>query len=256
MRNFLMLLGSLLLVLVVIGGLGLVFATIKGPELDRESRAFVDSAVQTICDDWNEQALIERAAPELIQAVGQGVLERMFGRFRQLGDLRAYNGADGDSSITLTSKGLNVTALYFARAAFAGGDAVIRVALTRRHGEWRIIGFKVDSDAITAKPYLPTLADTSSGARVGRDADVDAYGAGSEGFDRWCRASLSAISVRYQSATEVWIAMSDTYGPYPNRALAARTAAKYLVFDPTVPSMKIVLFRSNQRVADATVNRD
>lgn len=255
MRNFLMWMGSLLLVFVVIGGLGLVFATIKGPALDRESRAFVDSAVQTICDDWNEQALIDRAAPELIQAVGQGVLERMFGRFRQLGDLRAYNGADGDASITLTSKGLNVTALYFARAAFAGGDAVIRVALTRRHGEWRIIGFKVDSDAIAAKPNLARLAESPAGG-AGRDADVDAYGSGSEGFDRWCRASLSAISVRYQSATEVWIAMSETYGPYPNRALAARAAAKYLVFDPTVPSVRVVLFRSNQRVADATVNRD
>ncbi|HZP11291.1 MAG TPA: hypothetical protein VFB36_02585 [Nevskiaceae bacterium] len=255
MRNFLMFLGSLLLMLVVIGGLGLVYATIKGPELDRDSRAFVDASVQTICADWNEQALVERAAPELIQSVGQGVLERMFGRFRQLGGLQGYSGADGDASMTLTSKGLSVTALYFARATFAAGDAVIRVALTRQHGDWKIIGFKVDSEAIAAKPYLAKALDAPAAA-TGRDADVEAYGTGSEGFDRWCRASLSAISTRYQSATEVWIAMSDTYGPYPNRALAARAASKYLAFDPTVPFMKVVLFRSNQRIADATVNRE
>jgi hypothetical protein len=253
MKNFLMFLGAVLLVAIVLGGLALVYITIKGPELDRESHAFVDSAIQTIASDWNEQALLDRAAPEFKQAVGQGVLDRMFVRFRQLGALQEYRGATGDASVS--PRNFGATALYFARGTFAAGDAVIRIALVKREGEWRILGFQIDSEALAPPPAAPEQP-ASAGGRGKGDADIEAYGTGSEGFDRWCKSSLSAISVRYQSATEVWVAMSDTYGPYPTRALAARAASKYLAFDASVPSMKVVLFRSNQRVADATVNRE
>ncbi len=84
---------------------------------------------------------------------------------------------------------------------------------------------------------------------------VSDFGGGTIGFEKWCKVSFSAVNFRYQSASEVWIAMSDSYGPYPTKALAARIATKYLEFDPTSDGVKVVLFRSNQRLADATVPR-
>jgi len=85
--------------------------------------------------------------------------------------------------------------------------------------------------------------------------DVSMYGSGVQGFQSWAKSTMNAISFRFQSSEEVWIATSDTYGQYPTQAMAARAASKYLEFDPTVDRMKVVLWRSNQRVAEATVDR-
>src|SRR5271163_2071743 len=122
MRKFLTALGAATLFIVVAVGIGVGFVIHQGNNLDRESQAYVDSAVPAILAIWSKDALRDRAKPEDLRSV--------FGWASRLGPLEAYEGATGDSNMSFMFGGGSViTARYAAKVRFRNGTATIRVVL-------------------------------------------------------------------------------------------------------------------------------
>jgi len=69
MKRFFIVLGSIFLAFIVLGVMAFVFIAIRGTALDKESRAYADSAIPPIVSTWSEKELLDRATPELKNAV-------------------------------------------------------------------------------------------------------------------------------------------------------------------------------------------
>jgi hypothetical protein len=66
MKKFLIVLGSIFLAMVVLGGIGIAFVTVRGSAFDKESKAYADSAIPAIVTTWSEKELLDRASLEFI----------------------------------------------------------------------------------------------------------------------------------------------------------------------------------------------
>src|ERR1051325_6182874 len=124
-------LGPTLGLIVILVAVTIVFLTLRGPGLDRESHAFVDCAVPAITSTWDEQGLVSRATPELL-GDGRQQLDAQFSRYKQLGRLQDYEGAVGESDFTVTPRGFKVTGHYRASARFDSGPADLKMSLVKR----------------------------------------------------------------------------------------------------------------------------
>ena len=56
MKKLLIVLGIIFLVIIVLIGVVVGFLVLKGPALDKESKAYADQSLSAICSTWNEQA--------------------------------------------------------------------------------------------------------------------------------------------------------------------------------------------------------
>jgi hypothetical protein len=145
MRKFLVALGAMTLVVVVTAGIGVGVLVYKGKSLDRESQAYVDSAVPAIVAVWSKDALLARATPELRANARPEYLRSLFDRASRLGPFEAYEGAVGDSNISfMLGGGGTVSARYAAKVRFRDGTATIRIVLLKRDGNWMINGFHIE----------------------------------------------------------------------------------------------------------------
>jgi len=153
MRKFFYWLGvtaAIAIVAVIIAG-GLLAR--RGFSLDAEAKAYVDQAVVAICGNWDQQQLIDRAAPELLAAMKTNSLAGVFERASRVGPLLKYEGANGQASMIVYNGNAKITANYVATAQFEKGEATIKFALVKDDGGWRISGFHVD-----AHPKTPDSA--------------------------------------------------------------------------------------------------
>ena len=78
MKKFLIVLGSIFLAVIVLGAIGIAFTAIRGTALDKESKAYADSALRAIVSTWSEKELLDRASPEFKKAVTIDQLDRFF----------------------------------------------------------------------------------------------------------------------------------------------------------------------------------
>ena len=69
MKKFLIVLGSIFLAVIMLGAIGIAFTAIRGTALDKESKAYADSALRAIVSTWSEKELLDRASPEFRKAV-------------------------------------------------------------------------------------------------------------------------------------------------------------------------------------------
>jgi hypothetical protein len=136
------------IVLMIAGAAGLV---VLGKKYDKESKAFVDTAVQAIAADWDIEELQKRASPEFNDEVDYESLAEDFITLQQLGKLVEYKGATGDSNITISLSGYAITADYTATAEFEEGSAEMQVSLVRRAGRWQILDFSISPESITER---------------------------------------------------------------------------------------------------------
>lgn len=142
-------LGIIFLALVAAVGSLIGYAAYNGNRLDASSKAYVDSAVPAIVTNWSESELTARAAPQLMQGSTPAQLTKMFAWFRTLGPMKKYCGSKGDSNVSVTPQGKNVSANYVACAQFEKGEATIQVTLLQNKAEaWEIAGFRVNSMAL------------------------------------------------------------------------------------------------------------
>jgi len=88
MKKFFIVLGSLFLALIVLVAIGIAFIAVKGTALDKESKAYADSAIPAIVTTWSEKELLDRASPEFKKAVTIDQLDGLFRAFARLGRLQ------------------------------------------------------------------------------------------------------------------------------------------------------------------------
>jgi hypothetical protein len=146
MKKSLVTLGLVFLGLLAVAVIGIAIMAWKGTELDKESKAYVDTAVPAIVTSWDQQQLMDRACTQLTQATTPNDLDRLFAWFRTLGRLKSYQGCQGQAKIAVTSgTGKTISAHYTAKASFENGYAAIEVNLVKAGDLWKIAGFRVNS---------------------------------------------------------------------------------------------------------------
>jgi len=138
-----------------------------GEHLDKESQAFVDTAIPAVVGEWEVNELVKRGNEELRSHASREPLDDLFFAYRRLGRLTEYRGSEGAATVSLnTQEGMVVTARYLAAATFENGDATITALLVRRGGEWEIAAFHVASPVLEAgsRPSEPeaAIAEASS----------------------------------------------------------------------------------------------
>jgi hypothetical protein len=135
--------------LVVVSFFG--YAAYVGSQLDASAKAYVDRNVPVILEKWSKDEFLQRASPQVRQALNDAQLDRMFAKMSQLGTLLSYQGARGEANMSVTSQnGKVVTASYVAPAVFEKGDAKVTVRLIQNDGNWQMTFIGVDS-ALFAK---------------------------------------------------------------------------------------------------------
>lgn len=151
MKKTIMFLGYVFLALLVVIGVTIASVAILGKKLDKESKAFVDAALPAIITDWDVAELQKRASPELDESVDYDDVEEYFGSLQQLGKLEEYKGSTGDSNITISLSGYEITADYTASADFETGSVDMQISLIRHNGQWQILDFKVSPQEFTER---------------------------------------------------------------------------------------------------------
>jgi len=113
-----------------------------------DAHAYVDAAVVAICTDWNREALIDRAAPELAAALQSSAPREYFVELSAVGPLKKYEGATGDAKTVVYNGNAKTTADYTARAEFERGPATVNISLVKfNEGDWQIAQFQVHPDS-------------------------------------------------------------------------------------------------------------
>jgi hypothetical protein len=149
MKKFLVVLGSIFLVIILLVVGGIAFVAIRGSGLDKESKAYADAAIPPIVSTWSEKALLDRASPEFKKVTTIDQLDRLFRWFSSLGPLQNCAPAEGHALMSSTTQtGNRITADYDAKANFAKGEANIHLTLIKHGDKWQIAGFKVNSQAL------------------------------------------------------------------------------------------------------------
>ncbi len=151
MKKTIMILGYAFIVFIALMVAGAATVVVLGKKLDKESRAFVDTAVQAIAADWDIAELQKRASPEFDDAVDYDSLEEDFSTLQQLGKFTEYKGSSGDSNITVSMSGYAITADYTAIADFESGSAEMKISLIKRGGKWQILDFTVSPETFTER---------------------------------------------------------------------------------------------------------
>lgn len=146
MKKLLIILGSIFLVVVVLAAIGIGFIAVRGTALDKESKAYADSAIPAIVTTWSEKALLDRASPELKKMATSQEIDRLFRWTSNLGRLQKCEPAEGHSLMSATTQtGKSISAEYTAKASFEKGEATIILGLIKHDEQWQILKFNVQS---------------------------------------------------------------------------------------------------------------
>ena len=149
MKKFFIILGSIFLAIIVLGAIGIAFVAVRGNALDKESKAYADSAIPAIVTTWSEKELLNRASPEPKQAATADQLDRLFRWISGLGQLQKCEAAQGQALMSATTQsGKMISAQYTAKATFQKGEATIKLGLIKHGHQWQILNFHVDSPAL------------------------------------------------------------------------------------------------------------
>lgn len=138
-----------------------------------EAAAYVDDAVASISESWDEAAFIEQAAPELMASVDAATRRRFleFAR-RQYGAQLAYEPAAKCvlESFVLTFAGEVAIAHCASQGQFERGVLAFRVSVVKRRSEWRVFAFYVDlvgeQGPARDEPVIASVAPDAATLRV------------------------------------------------------------------------------------------
>jgi hypothetical protein len=151
MKKTMMVFGYLFLALVFAIVATIASVALLGKKLDRESKAFVDAAIPAIVTDWDVTELQKRASPEFNEAVDYDELDEYFASLQQLGTFQEYKGATGDSNITVSLNGYEITADYTASVEFESGAVELQISLIRHGSQWQILDLKINPQEFTQR---------------------------------------------------------------------------------------------------------
>ena len=152
MKKFFIVLGSIFLALIILVVIGIAVVAVKGSALDKESKAYADSAIPAVVTTWSEKEMLDRASPEFKKAVTIDQMDQLFRAFAILGRLKSCEPAQGHALMSATTQnGKVISAQYTAKAAFEKGDATVKLGLIKHGDQWQIAGFHVDSPAFVPR---------------------------------------------------------------------------------------------------------
>lgn len=142
MKKFLIVLGSIFLLIIVLGAIGIAFVAVRGAALDKESKAYADMAIPAIVANWDKKELLDRASSELKQAAPQRQIDEYFLRASTLGRLQKCESAQGQALMSATTRnGKMISARYTAKATFEKGEATVTLGLIKHGEQWQILSF-------------------------------------------------------------------------------------------------------------------
>lgn len=133
---------------VVAAAIVLLFIYLRsiGTEMDKTSRDYVNESVTAISTDWNVNELKERASNEFISVTNDEELNKMFEYLeKNLGKMKLYTGAQGESSVFINNFRKDIKASYIAQAEFEKNKANIYISLIWKNNKWQILGYRVTS---------------------------------------------------------------------------------------------------------------
>lgn len=154
MKKVLIALGAAFLGLVVLGGAMLAAGYTFVQSHEGEGKTYVDAVVQRIAKDWDDAALMAEASPEMLHVASRDQIRALFQTFgERLGALKGYGGATRETYfVNFTMSGRVLTLTHTAPAVFENGPATIRVRTIRRDGQWKVLDFYVQSEALVREP--------------------------------------------------------------------------------------------------------
>jgi hypothetical protein len=143
---------GLIAIAVLMIAAGVLFGLFRaGDALDVSSRSYADATVNAIIPDWNRDALLSRAAPELAAAPAEQ-FNTLFDSLKTLGWDATNQGCRGQSTIALQPGVPMISAVYACTVNLRNGRAVINLALRKDGDAWKVTGFHVDSPLLAAPP--------------------------------------------------------------------------------------------------------
>jgi len=148
MKKFFQILGGIFLVLVVIVAVLIGVGVYQGTRLDSSSKAYVEVNVKPVVETWSKEELLKRASPELIEILGKDPdqVDRLFTKLAKLGALKSLSEPKGQAVISVKNDtGKVVSATYTETGEFENGHADFNIRLIQRDGQWRFLGFYVNS---------------------------------------------------------------------------------------------------------------
>ena len=145
MKKFLMILGGFFGVLILsVVGLFIYAFISGGPELDVESKTWVDSVVPEIVSSWNENIFKEKSNYRLLETTDEDGISKLLSTLSdQFGALKNYEGSEGQARINIYNGVKTITAEYIAYAEFENGMAQIEIQGIKEEGKWTILKFFV-----------------------------------------------------------------------------------------------------------------
>ena len=155
MKKLLTILGGVLAAILLIFGIAAAIFIPRTLKLGRSATAYIRDVVPKIVAHWNTQELVDRATPELLSAAkSRKEIDRLFVMFQQLGSLKHLDTPKGGvTSGAFTGTGAVTLGTYTAQAEFEKGAASVQIQLRRVNNEWKINGFRINSDV-----FLPPAA--------------------------------------------------------------------------------------------------
>ena len=145
--------GAITLVIIVIFSVFILISIRNYSKYQKESKIYVDTEVQKIVDDWNEEELLAQADEQFLSATPKKSIDELFLYFsKNLGSFIQYeNSTLIDSRSYSGTTGNIIVAVYSSDARFERGTAQIITTVQNKNGKWTILGFRVNSQAFLKK---------------------------------------------------------------------------------------------------------
>lgn len=121
-----------------------------GRRAQSEGEAFLRQLSPRLMQPWAPAVLSENAAPGLTRGMTPGQLEK-FVRFvaDRLGSLTRIDAVhEGRFNVYAGTEGFQVRVQYVMEGTFEKGAATIQWVLLKQAGQWRVEGFRVNSDLL------------------------------------------------------------------------------------------------------------
>lgn len=133
----------------------------RNKQIEQETSDFVTDTINAISEKWDAHALVKRADPGLIKAMGsqgQSVFQ-LFDVYRNLGVTKSPpNCALKDISTFESTSGSYTSASYNCDAGYENGQATVHITIRRGKSEddWRVYYLNVDSPLFRELNYPRT----------------------------------------------------------------------------------------------------
>ena len=134
----------------LIGVLSTIFLLNRmAPKIQQDAQQYIDSNLPKIVQNWDSEALINQASPDLLKAASREQFAELFKMLSEkLGPLKQYKGSKGETSLTTSFRGILRNGVFEAQAVFANAPAVILCRIVWLDGTWKINEFRVKSDVL------------------------------------------------------------------------------------------------------------